>query len=159
MGYKAPMHGEDYRRIKYQGGFTLIELVIIIVILGIVAAVAIPHFGSLSENSKINTTREEMRRIKEAIVGNPDIVSGGQYVDRGYEGDVGYPPSNLIDLVAKPDSVPAYDKFSRIGWNGPYLDSAESKYLYDSWDSPYSYDPASRTITSTGPEPDIVLAF
>ncbi len=149
----------DYRKPKNNKGFTLIELVIIIVILGIVAAVAIPRFGSLSENSRINVSREEMRRIKEAIVGNPAIVSGGQYVDRGFEGDVGFAPSNLIDLVRKPDSVAAYDKFSRIGWNGPYLDSTESKYLRDAWDSAYAYDPVARTLTCTGADPDIVLTF
>ncbi|MEW5925037.1 MAG: prepilin-type N-terminal cleavage/methylation domain-containing protein [Candidatus Zixiibacteriota bacterium] len=154
-----PLVRRDYRSLNNIGGFTLIELVIIIVVLGIVAAVAIPRMGSLSENSKINITREEMRLIKEAIIGNPQLVTGGQYIDRGFIGDVGYPPANLVDLVRKPDSIPAYDKFSRTGWNGPYLDSAENKYLYDAWDNAYSYDPAVRTITSTGADPDIVLSF
>lgn len=148
-----------FRPIKKENGFTLIELVIVIVVLGIVAAVAIPRFGSLSENSKINVTKEEMRRIKEAIIGNPQLVTGGQYIDRGFLGDVGHPPSNLVDLVRKPDSIPAYDKFSRVGWNGPYLDSAGNKYLYDAWDSVYGYDPAVRTITSLGADPDIVVTF
>jgi len=149
----------DNRHYIRQKGFTLIELVIIIVILGIVASVAIPRFGAFTEGSKINATRDEMRLIKQAIVGNPGVVSGGQYVDRGFEGDVGSPPSNLTDLVRKPDSIPDYEKFSRIGWNGPYLDSAGNIYLYDSWDSAYSYDPAARTLTAVGPDPDIVLSF
>ena len=144
---------------KNSNGFTLIELVIIIVVLGIVAAVAVPRMGSLTENSKISVTREEMRLIKEAIVGNPKLISGGEYIDRGFLGDVGYPPSSLVDLVKKPDSIPAYDKFSRTGWNGPYLDSTENKYLYDAWDSAYSYNPAARTITAPGADPDIVLNF
>ena len=61
---------------KSKAGFTLIELVIIIIILGIVAAVAIPKFGTLTEEAKANATREEIRRIKTAIIGDPQVVSG-----------------------------------------------------------------------------------
>lgn len=140
-------------------GFTLIELVIIIIILGIIAGVAVPKFGAMTENSKINAAKDEMRLIKEAIVGDPRLVSGNEYISRGFEGDVGFPPSRLTDLVIKPDSIPAYDKYSRIGWNGPYLDSAGQSYLRDSWGNSYSYNPATRTITATGANPPIVLGF
>jgi prepilin-type N-terminal cleavage/methylation domain-containing protein len=140
-------------------GFTLIELVMIIVVLGIIAAVAIPRFGIFSESARENATREEMRRIKMAIIGDPRAVSGGQYINRGFEGDVGFPPGNLVDLVQKPDSIQPYDKFTRVGWNGPYLDSTNSDFLYDSWGNPYVYNPGVRTITSDSPTPDIVINF
>ncbi len=140
-------------------GFTLIELVIIIVILGIVAAVAVPKFGTLSEEAKANATREEIRRIKTAIIGDPQVTAGGQYINRGFEGDIWYPPTNLIDLVRKPDSITTYDKFTRLGWNGPYLDSNAMNFLYDSWDNLYSYDAAARTMISTSPTPNITVTF
>ena len=73
-------------------GFTLVELVIIIVILGIVAAVAVPKFGTLTENSKITATKDEITRLKTAIIGDSRVVSGGEYVNRGFEGDVGHAP-------------------------------------------------------------------
>ena len=140
-------------------GFTLIELVIIIIILGIVAAVAIPKYSGLSEQAKKNATLEEMRRIKTAIIGDPQVIAGGEYIDRGFEGDIGWPPSSLRDLVEKPDSIAPYNKFTRLGWNGPYLDSTEQNYLYDAWGNIYNYDPASRTLESTSPTPPLSVTF
>lgn len=142
-----------------QSGLTLVELVIVIVTLGIIAAVAIPRFGSFSREARINSTKEEMIRIKKAIVGDDRLVSGGEYVARGFEGDVGFCPTNLVDLVHKPDSVPSYDKFTRIGWHGPYIDSAEQKYLNDAWGNPYVYDPTAREIVCTSITPNIELNF
>lgn len=140
-------------------GFTLIELVIVIVTLGIVAAVAIPRFGNITESSKTNATRSEMIVLKKAIVGNPESVAGGEYIDRGFEGDVGFVPSQLVDLTRKPDSVAAYDKFTRLGWNGPYVDSAQALYLNDSWGTPYVYQPGSRRIVSVGGPDSIIVNF
>jgi len=144
---------------RSSSGFTLVELVIIIVVLGIVAAVAIPRIGSILESSRVNATKDEMGHIKQAIIGDTRVTGGGKYVNVGYEGNIGYPPSNLVDLVRKPDSIPVYDRFTSFGWNGPYLDSAEQHYLYDAWDSLYQYDANNRTITSIGANPDLTVTF
>lgn len=142
-----------------QGGFTLIELVIIIVVLGILAAVAVPKFANIMEGSKAAATREELQNMKEAIIGNPQVVSSGVIIDRGFMGDVGFVPSRLVDLVAKPDSVAAYDKLTRLGWNGPYVDDDGNEYLSDAWGGTYSYDPIGRTIVSTGGTDSITITF
>lgn len=137
----------------------MIELVIIIVVLGIVAAVAIPKFTDIAESSRVNATRQEMVALKRAIVGNPGATAGGEYIDRGFEGDIGFVPSQLLDLAKKPDSVAAYNKLTRLGWNGPYIDSSGSNYLKDAWEISYSYDPSGRAIISSGGTTNITVTF
>jgi type II secretory pathway pseudopilin PulG len=139
-----------------QNGFTLIELVIIIVTLAILSAVAIPKFVDMASSSKVNATRQELQALKKAIVGDPSVTAGGAYIDRGFEGDVGFVPSRLQDLARKPDSVSSYNALTRLGWNGPYIDSSGSAYLSDAWGAGYVYVPASRRILSVGASHDTV---
>jgi general secretion pathway protein G len=140
-----------------QEGFSLIELVIVIVVLGILAAFAVPRFADMTNSSKVTATKDEINLLKRGIVGNPAAVAGGVYVDRGFEGDVGFAPSRLQDLAAKPDSVPAYNKITRNGWNGPYVDSTGGSYLKDAWGTAYSYDQTNRRIKSVGGGADSVV--
>lgn len=140
-------------------GFTLTELVIVIVVLGILAVAVIPRFADLTDASKETATKQELLTLKRAIVGNPNVVAGGQLIERGFEGDVGLIPNQLLDLAKKPDSLSTYNKLSRLGWNGPYIDSSGGEYLTDAWGSSYVYQRVSRRIISTGGGDSIIVTF
>ncbi len=140
-------------------GFTLTELVIVIVVLGILAVAVIPRFADLTDASKETATKEELNVLKRAIVGNPNVVAGGQLIERGFEGDVGLIPNQLLDLAKKPDSLSTYNKLSRLGWNGPYIDSSGGEYLTDAWGSSYVYQRPNRRIISTGGGDSIIVTF
>lgn len=157
------MPGKESGLLSWRGsryrGFTLIELVIIIAVLTILAAIAIPGIGNLIETSRINSTKAELIELKKAIVGSPQVVENGNYVSRGFENDVGFAPSCLKDLVTKPDTVAGYNRITRLGWNGPYIDSSGGQYLRDAWDSAFVYAASTRIITSIGSGASISVSF
>lgn len=134
-------------------GFTLIELVIIIVLLAILSSVVILKMGDILRNSEINATRKEMKSLKIALVGDPDAVVKGRHVNPGYKGDVGDLPTSLACLVDNLDGAAAWNKFTRRGWNGPYIEKGEDNdYKEDAWENEYVYNKSAATITSYGPD-------
>jgi general secretion pathway protein G len=99
-------------------GFTLIELLLVITIISILAAVAVPRFFGRSQEARITAARQ-------TIVGTFGIA-----MDL-FEQDVGRYPSSEEGL-----KVLIYNPQIR-SWRGPYLKSASIPM--DPWGNPYRY--------------------
>jgi general secretion pathway protein G len=113
------------------GGFTLIEILIVVVILGILATIVVPQFSNASLNAKENTLKDELRYLRTQIV-----VYKAQHHDTppGYpNGDRGVPatgPDFIAQLTKPTDDDGATNTVNTPVFKyGPYLSGMPSNPL------------------------------
>lgn len=133
-----------------QDGFTLIEVVVTIVLLGIVATIAFKQIGSTVETAKVEHTKSELAQLAHAISGSPESFADGHRIDFGYYGDIGAMPPSLAALAINPGLAT---------WNGPYVSTGTENngYLHDAWGTVYSL--TGTTVRSTGSGSAIDYSF
>lgn len=104
---------------KQESGFTLIEVMVVVVILGILAAVIVPNIMDEPEKARINKAKQDIRALEEAL---------NRYKLDNFD----YPSTEqgLKALVQKPAGSPEPKR-----WNGPYV----KKINKDPWENEYEY--------------------
>ena len=95
-------------------GFTLIEIMLVVIILGILAAMVVPKLTGRSDDARKQ-------------VAKTDIESNIALAVDLYEVDTGEYPSNLDELMTQPSGT--------TSWKGPYL----KKKPMDPWGHAYVY--------------------
>ena len=103
-----------------QGGFTLIEVMVVIVILGIMAALVVPNLVGRQDQAQVTAARS-------------DIAAIGNALDLYRLDNNAYPSTEqgLEALVEKPSGFP-----EPRNWRSPYL---RKKLPEDPWGNPYQY--------------------
>ena len=107
-------------KIMNKKGFTLVEIMIVVIIIGILVAMVAPRFAGRSDEARSTAARTD---IQANIAAALDL----------YEMDMGHFPtteSGLRDLLKKPS-----DSDVSTRWKGPYL----KKKPIDPWNHPYVY--------------------
>ncbi|CAG7648275.1 type II secretion system protein [Paenibacillus allorhizosphaerae] len=59
---------KKWKLMKNQKGLTLVELLAVIVILGVIAAIAIPSIGGVIKSSKLNADKESESLLRETAI-------------------------------------------------------------------------------------------
>ncbi len=95
--------------------FTLIELMLVVIIIGILSAMVVPRLAGRSEQARIQAAKTD---INSSIPLALDL----------YEMDLGKYPESVDDLRTRPGT-------DSEGWRGPYL----KKKPIDPWGKPYIY--------------------
>ena len=55
------------RRLTKRRGFTLVEIILVIIIIGILAAIIVPKFAGQNDKAKIATTKANINSIRSAV--------------------------------------------------------------------------------------------
>ncbi|MDE2367964.1 MAG: type II secretion system major pseudopilin GspG [Burkholderiales bacterium] len=109
------------RRYRHRSvGFTLLEMLVVLVIIGLVAGLVGPRLFSKVDSSKVQTTGVQIKLLRGAV--------------ETMRMDIGiYPPVDVgLSMLVTPPTDPSL----RARWKGPYLDEAVP---LDPWGNPYLY--------------------
>jgi len=96
------------------GGFTLVELLLVLVILALIGGLVLPGIIGKAEGAKVKAAGSQIDRLSMAV--------------ESYYLDTGATPDNLDVLVNESGNVG--------GWNGPYVKPSSLK---DPWGREYVY--------------------
>ncbi len=96
-------------------GFTLIEILLVVIIIGILVSLVAPRLAGRSEEARKQAAKA-------------DIDGGISLALDLYEVDNGAYPGKLEDLITKPSNA--------VNWKGPYL---KKGVPHDPWGNPYVY--------------------
>ena len=120
--------GDLNERKNARGGFTLIEVLLVVAILGILAAIVVVNVSGRREEAMIQATRASISGVCAAL--------------SLYEVDTGKYPSSLQALVQKTDEP---------NWHGPYVNGGVP---VDTWGTPLGYTKTENSykVTSAGPD-------
>src|SRR4051794_5901046 len=109
--------------IRRAAGFTLVEILIVVVILGIMATIVIPQFSNASHQARENTLKDDLRYLRVQVQ-----VYKAQHKDvaPGYPGGDRYATPTEADFIAQMTSYTSVDGAvssspSNVYKYGPYL--------------------------------------
>lgn len=107
-------------KMRREGGFTLLEMLVVLVIIGLLASLVGPRLFTKVDSSKVQTAQTQVKMLKGAL--------------EALRLDIGRFPTQEegLALLNRP---PADDRL-KARWRGPYLDEALPP---DPWGNPYQY--------------------
>lgn len=108
-----------HRRLT-ESGFTLLEMLVVLVIIGLLAGLVGPRLFTKVDSSKVETAKTQIKMLKGALETLRLDLNRFPTADEG-----------LSMLYAPPQ-----DPQLKALWQGPYLDEAVPP---DPWDKPYQY--------------------
>lgn len=134
-----------------RSGFTLMEIMVVIIVIAVLASVAGPMIGSITDQGRASATKSKISSLKSAILAYKSDVGRIPFTGVASEGknDEAYNDASdtyLGDteatnvLVNEETGCTAMNitNYARK-WKGPYMDSTPEDFMYDSWGTKIRY--------------------
>lgn len=130
MVEKLKMIWQDAKQLKDERGLTLVELLVVVVILGIIAAIAVVAIGGIIENSKKDAMVADAKQMVNAA---KLYVASNEVADNTVIRFVGADPTNGKDGSSLMDTMK--DPFGTAYTNAVvFVDKGtDNKYTYKVW--------------------------
>ncbi|OUD15649.1 type II secretion system major pseudopilin GspG [Thioflexithrix psekupsensis] len=121
---------------KTTQGFTLLEMLVVLVIIGLLAGLVGPRILGAGDKAKISTANVQVKMLRGAL--------------QTLSLDIGRFPTEEegLSLLIQPPTDEAIKPF----WRGPYLE--EANIPLDPWNRPYQYSP-----TGGSTQPFVLYSF
>ena len=108
-----------------KSGFSLLEIMIALIIIGVIMSAAIPAFGRMTSKGRSSSTKSTLKVIDQAI--------------QMYKAETGSYPNYLQDLNNRPQGI--------NGWDGPYLPEKYTESVpQDAWNQDFVYEKKERGV-------------
>jgi len=119
-------------RSKYSNGFTLLELLVSIAVIGMLAAIAIPAYTTYKDKARTTQALANLKDIRLAI----ELLASDTEKWPG-PNDVGVTANQEVWDLNSPSAGLVVANAGFPGWDGPYIQSVSQ----DPWGSSYFFDP------------------
>lgn len=146
------------KQYKRQSGFTLLELIVVVAVLGLITNLATEFVAQNVNQQRFDTTKDRLEKIQYAIIGDDTRTVNGQPDLVGFVHDMGRVPQDLDELVTEPTDCDPNTSGNQlcsksysstlnrtIGWRGPYISKETTDN--DGWGNSWNYGVTANVVT------------
>ncbi len=136
-----------------KSGFTLMEIMVVIIVIAVLASVAGPMIGSITDQGRTSATKSKLSSLKSAMLAYQSDVGRLPYYGKPSESRKAsaYNAEKVLSYDCADENVLTSENYgtdssNNFGitnysrkWKGPYMDSEPSDFMYDSWGNQIYY--------------------